>query len=584
MRQVPTAPPSRPYVCKDSGVDTEHVAALIRGGEDYTVEFKGESKSPLNDRDLIEAVVCLANGRGGMLMIGVEDDGRITGARPRHDGITVPARVQALIANKTIPPVAATVDLVEMAGMPVLAIEVEDASRVVGTSGGLYVRRALRVDGRPECVPYPAHEMLAHEIDRGALDYASLPAHGAGWDDLDPREFDRFRTLVGRAGAAGDAQLASLTDLDIARALGVVTFADGEPRPTTGAVLLFGQPEALRRFIPTHEAAFQVLRGNAVEVNDFVTGPLLKVADDLLTHFRVRNTQEEVQVGLLRIAIPLVPEVAVREAIANALVHREYTRPGPVVVRISDDALTVTNPGGFPPGVRLDNLLETSQPRSRVLADAFKRAGIVERTGRGINRMFEATLRLGRDAPDFSRSTEHSVTAVFPLSTPDIALARFVVEREQAGQPFRLEDLQVLNELRREADLSTSQAASLLQKTEAQTRAALARMVENGLVEARTGRGRRYHLSAQVYRALDQRAAYVRNRTFDALQQEQMVLAYVDAHASITRAEAAELCQLTSQQASQLLRRLAARGDLSMHGERRGAHYTKPPGISRSAH
>lgn len=298
----------------------------------------------------------------------------------------------------------------------------------------------------------------------------------------------------------------------------------------------------------------------------------------MLARFQVRNTEHELQLGLIRVGIPLVPEVAVREAIANALVHRDFTRMGAVVVQMTDDALVVSSPGGFPQGVRLDNLLETSQPRSRILADAFKRAGIVERTGRGINRMFQASLRLGRDAPDFSRSTDDKVIAVFTTSAPDLGLARFVLEREQqSGTPLQLEDLQVLHELRRETGLSTSEAAALLQKTEAQTRAALARMVEIGLVEARgSGRGRRYHLTAGVHRALDEAAAYVRIRPFDALQQEQMVLAYVDAHGAITRAQAADLCLLAPRQASDLLRRLSERGDLVIRGERRGAHYTRP--------
>lgn len=80
----------------------ERVSRCIAEGESYGVEFKGESHAPLNDRDLVEAVVCLANGSGGMLLVGVEDDGTVTGARPTHEaGRTDPLRLQALIANST---------------------------------------------------------------------------------------------------------------------------------------------------------------------------------------------------------------------------------------------------------------------------------------------------------------------------------------------------------------------------------------------------------------------------------------------------------------------------------------------------
>src|SRR3954471_10752450 len=89
------------------------VSQWVAGGERYDVEFKGEQRDRLNDRELVEAVVCLANGAGGVLLIGVEDDGTVTGARPRHEGSrTDPLRVQALIANTTQPPLSATVAVV----------------------------------------------------------------------------------------------------------------------------------------------------------------------------------------------------------------------------------------------------------------------------------------------------------------------------------------------------------------------------------------------------------------------------------------------------------------------------------------
>ncbi|MGH3873548.1 MAG: ATP-binding protein [Pseudonocardiaceae bacterium] len=77
--------------------------------------------------------------------------------------------------------------------------------------------------------------------------------------------------------------------------------------------------------------------------------------------------------------------------------------------------MEVSSPGGFPEGIRLDNLLVAApQPRSPLLADAFKRTGLVERTGRGINRMFAEQLRVGRPAPDYGRSTDRQVVAVLP--------------------------------------------------------------------------------------------------------------------------------------------------------------------------
>ncbi|WP_280382094.1 DNA glycosylase AlkZ-like family protein [Nocardia wallacei] len=368
----------------------------------------------------------------------------------------------------------------------------------------------------------------------------------------------------------------SLAYVEVCRALGVLRLADdGVDRPTLGAVLLFGNEVAISHHIPNHEVAFQLFNGLAVEVNNFTRSPLLKAAQELFDRVSSWNRDEELQLGLLRVSIPTVPQVVAREVIANALVHRDYTAVGPIRLAINDDSFEVTSSGGFPPGVRLDNLLTVSQPRSPILADAFRRAGIVERSGRGVSLMFASLLRLGRDAPDYSQSTDRLVRAVIPLGHADVALARVILQHEETtGRPMGLFDLQVLHELRSQTKLSANEIAEQLHRTQGETRAGLSRMIEAGLVELRgSGRGRMYHLSAAVYRALDNPPAYVRVRGTDPIQQERMVLQYVDSFGSITRAQAAELCMITSQQASRLLRRMTAEGHLTLEGERKAARY-----------
>lgn len=560
---------------EQQGALAERVRSLVAGGERYDVEFKSERK-PLNDHDLVEAVTCLANGSGGVLLVGVEDDGTLTGARPRHGEETDPLRVQAVIANNTQPPVSTTVSLADVEGVSVLMVEVPDSPQVVGTTKGTYLRRTIGADGMPLCVPFYAHEMLAQQIDYGAVDFASLPARGATWADLDPLEFERVRTLVGEAAGRADAVLADLPDVEIARALGMVR-TDGEV--TNGALLLFGRPDALRRFIPTHEAAFQVLRGLEVQSNEFFSSPLFRLADEMFSRFAARNHEEELELGMFRIPVPAYSVTAFREALANALTHRDYTRRGAIHVQWTDDQLEITSPGGFPEGIDVDNMLVAApHPRSPLLADAFKRTGLVERTGRGINRMFAEQLRVGRPVPDYGRTTPFQVTAVLPGGPANLAMTRWVLEQEQqVDRKLTVPELQILSDLLRERRATTTELAHILQRTEAETRNQLARMVERGWVEARgAGRGRSWHLSAAVYRALESSAGYVRVRGFDPLQQEQMVLSYVDAHGRVTRSQVAELCTTSPKQATRLLGRLVDEGKLKRHGERKAAYYTRP--------
>lgn len=549
-------------------VRPEDLRQRIAGGENLTTEFKGAA----NDGELVEVVACLANGGGGCLLVGVRDTGEVIGAATRHGERTDPDRLQALIANRTEPSVTPAVEVVDVDGRDVIVITVAASPTVVGTTDGRYLRRAVDVHGRPQCLPMRPHEVLARAGSVGAQDYARVALPDARRYDLDDDELGRLRRL---AGAGGDAALAELSNDDLLQSLGLSTL-DG--RLTVGAVLLFGHAEAIARHVPTHEVAFQVLEHLEVRVNRIDREPLLRAMHELAEAIQVHNPEEEVEVGLFRVGLPRFADAALRELLANALVHRDYTKAGAVHVQIDEDALTISNPGGFPEGVTIDNLLVVPpRPRNPVLADVFKRAGLVERTGRGINRVFESQLALGRPAPDYQRSTDAWVEARLRSGPADRDLAGFVAESRQQGQPFSLRDLLVLHEVRQERRITAARAAELFQVGHDEARVELNRLVERGLLEARGERkGRTYHLAAAVYRRLGEPSQYVRTRGFDDLQQEQMVLTYVDRHDSITRREAAELCQLDSGQASRLLRRLRDQGKLALDGARRSARYVKP--------
>lgn len=555
---------------------------LVAAGETLNVEFKGEETSPLNDPDLVEAVVCLANRPGGdtgWLLLGVEDDGRITGARPRHEsGRTDPARIVALISNNTRPSLTVRVDLIRVDDKDVLVIEVPASTTPVGTARGRYVRRAIGGDGKPACVPFHFHEMQARLGDKGVLDYTGLTVAGATWQDLDPLEFERYRRSIRERRGRSDETLLDLPDLELAKALGAVD-ADGKVNGIRVlGLLVFGKEEALRRYLPTHEVAFQVLRGTEVEVNDFFRWPLLRVLEEIEARFRARNSEKELMMGMFRIGVPDYPPAAFREGVANALIHRDYSRLGAVHIQWHEDRIEISNPGGFPEGVRLCNLLSTPpRPRNPLLADAFKRAGIVERTARGIDTIFYEQLRNGRPAPSYERSNEAGVVLVLPGGDANLDFVRLVVEENQAGHTLSMEDLLILNRLWTERRLTTAETANLIQKPESEALARLQRLVEIGLLESSGERnGRAWHFSAPTYRRLGDKAADVRLRGFEPLQQEHMVLQYVEKHGRITRREAAELCRISGPQAYRLLNRLAEQGLLTRVGKRgRGVVYRK---------
>ena len=310
----------------------------------------------------------------------------------------------------------------------------------------------------------------------------------------------------------------------------------------------------------------------------FTASRYWKLFEEVELQFKARVEEEEIQVGLFRVPVPNFDRRAFREAFVNALVHRDYSRLGAVHVRIDSLGLSISSPGGFIEGVKLENLL-VADPRSRnpLLADTIKRIGLAERTGRGIDRIYEGMLRYGRPAPDFYMSNEYLVSVQLSNTAADLDFLKMVVEQEDKLGTMPIDSLIILSRLREERRLSTTDLMGSVQKSETQVRAALEKLVETGFLEPHgSGRGRTYTLSAAMYRKSGKKSEYIRQAGFDAIQQEQMVLKFIKAHGQIKRADVMDLCHLDRNQAYRLLNRMKESGQINQVGEQKGAVYELP--------
>ncbi len=548
---------------------------LLPMTESLTVEFKSDRKR-LPDVELVEAVVCLANAEGGDLWLGVEDDGTPTGLHPDHQMLT---GLAGMVAARTSPSVNVTVSSVNVGGVTVACIKVPKAQGEVATQSGVYLRRRIKHDGTPECVPMLPHDRVSRASSFGMLDVSAQPVAGATLADFDPLERERLRQAVKQYG--GDRVLLDLDDEALDGALGLTARQpDGSRLPTLTGLLLVGRESALQQWVPTHEFAFQVLAQQSVKFNEFRRYPLLKAVDWLETNFRPYNPEEELQVGLFRVPVPMVDMGAFREAVANALIHRDYHRLGAVHIRLEDEALVVSNPGGLVDGVTLQNLLVTEpRPRNRALADAMKRIGVVERSGRGVDTIYRGMLKFGRSAPDYTRTDTQNVVLRMPTEPADLEFRRMVVDEERRRtSELPIDSLIALGALRLLKRLSAEELAERIQRDLASVKRTLEALTEAGFVEAHGAtRGRTYMLSAAVYGAVADKAAYTRQAGFAPIQNEQMVLSYVRQHGRIKRAEAMELCRLSEWQAKQLLKRMCDAGAIALHGSAKASVYLIGP-------
>jgi ATP-dependent DNA helicase RecG len=551
------------------------LANSIPERESLTVEFKSDVKR-LPDRDLIMAVACLANTDGGKIYLGVEDDGTVTGLHPEHQSLT---GLAVLIANRTVPSLTVRVTALRVQDRSIAIIEVPRSNRPVATSEGLLQRRRLLADGSPECVPFFPHEWDRRASDFGQLDISALPVQDATLADFNPLERERLRQMIERLG--GDQSLLRLSDDELDGALGLIRRSEGATAPTVAGLLLLGKENALREYLPTHEVAFQVLNGTQVRVNDFYRMPLLYTYERVMEQFEARIEEDEILISGFRVPIPTYDRSAFREALANALIHRDYTRLGAVHVRWQQDTIEISNPGRFVEGVSLENLLVTEPlPRNPVLADAFKRIGLVERTGRGVDIIFKGFLRYGRPLPDYSRSSTINVIVSLPAGEADKQFLRLIIEEEKRlGTPLSVETLMALHALRDHRRIDAVLLGTLIQKGEAAAQQVLAQLLAAGLVEAHETH---YTFSAEAARRLGYGAVKTRKKSSKPLPHEQEIVKYLQAHGRITRREAIELCRIRPEKATWLLGQLVKAGKLRKMGSGRNVFYVRGKNLKRN--
>jgi ATP-dependent DNA helicase RecG len=532
--------------------------SLIAQGEGQRLDFKRGVPSV---KALALMVVCLANGQGGKLLLGVEDDGRIVGCQSYN----VPDLLSG-IYRATDPPITVDVDEIDTPHGTVLVVNVPRTAFIHGATSGVFQRRVGR-----ECLPMSATDVLAFQSERAGLDYSALPLGDTRYpDDVDSRALEILRAEL----AVRSPALADYSDLDLLHNLGLLIGGDAPVRLTVAAGLLLARPQALMRALPQAEVVYLRLRSDIdISLNERLCLPLPLLLQRLEELIQAANESHAVLVGLQRIDVPAFPVPVYREAILNAVSHRNYGLPGNVFVRHYADRLEVMSPGGLPAGVTPQNILRQVVPRNKLIAETLQRVGYVERAGYGVDMMYRELLRLGKEPPIFAPD-ELSVRVVLRNGALDEPFVTYVEQRRRAGTPLSMEELLILRHLKRHLELDREQAMTLLQRQEPETLELLSELVRQGILE-RVGSGKQtvYQPTARVGERL---GISVLGRLLTPGQQEERVLQYACERGKITNGECQQLCQIDVFRASRLLQRLVMDGKLKAQGVGRWRFYLCP--------
>lgn len=506
-----------------------------------------ERKAGVGQDPLAKAITALSNTDGGVILVGVRDDGTIAGR-----GLTQDVENAIHAAALTVhDPGRYWIRELTVDGTPISVISVERRSQGFAqtSSGQVLVRRGAR------SVPLLGGELLSFVTSRALERFdetdSNIPLNEASETLID----DLRRAYRWKPGNIHER----LFDHQFA--------IDHPAQPTltiAGALVLLDEPGA-----HLGKALVEILRFPDESVNydrrvEFVGPAHAQVAE--ATDFVMDELGTDLIVtGARRLELSRIPEVVLREAIANAIAHRSYEELGRAVrIELRPDRVVVISPGGLPEPVTEENIRETQSARNIRVLSALRRFRLAEDAGRGVDVMQDSMAEALLDPPAFE-DLGHSVRVTLPIRGPISPQERaWIMEVERRGTIAPVDRIALVHAARGEA-LTNARVRELLGADSRDARASLRRLTDAGFLEQVGQRGgTTYQLAPSVRAPAAFRLSPADLRAFvlDMATDEPLTNAKVRASTGLDRVET-----------FRLLDDLVREGLLVRRGEKRGAHY-----------
>lgn len=450
----------------------EQLCAWLGARENEHLEFK-EAKNGFHFEKLAKYCAALANEGGGSIVLGVTD------RRPRR--VVGSAAFENLERTKA--------GLIERLRLRIDAAEIfhPDGRVVVFTAPArprgvpISVEGAFWMRAGEDVAPMTA-DMLRRIFDELHPDFTAKVCEGATIADLDPRAVEEFRRRW-----HARVELPSILTRPAEQLLrdAELLVEDGV---TYAALVLLASKSALSRHLAAAEIVFEYRTnerpGPANQREEFRCAFLLAY-DRVWDLINLRNDKQHYQYRLVMHEVPTFSERSAREALLNAVAHRDYRDTGSIFVRQYSRRLEVVSPGGFPSGITVENMLYKQNPRNRRLADSFARCGLVERAGQGADRIYEECVRQGKPLPDFTHTDDYQVALTLHGQIEDDGFLQFLHRlSEEHIDASTTQDLLVFEHVRRG------------QRVPNEVRPWLDKLLKQGVIESvGSGRATRYFFS-----------------------------------------------------------------------------------------
>ena len=366
----------------EDGVKQSDLRKLIKSGESETVELKASFS-----KEILETSGAFANTKGGAILIGISDKGQVKGIQIGKETVRDWANQ---ISQSTEPRIIPEIEIGTIDGKNVAVIWIKEFPiKPVFVKG-----RSFRRVGSSNRV-MQAHEIAEIHFRSTGMSWDRLPVANALMDEID---LEKVRQYVGRAKSAGRKRISGgESPLQVLEKLELIR--DG--KPTWAAILLFH--EHPQRFLPQGVIHCGRFKGETTVIDDrMIEGPIIEQIEEAMDFIRKNINVKFVMTGRpAREEVWDYPLEALREAVINAVCHRDYTVSSNTEVRIYDDELIVWNPGGLPLGLTVEDLYKPhpSVLRNKGIGGIFYDMGLIEQWGSGIGRMREACVKAGIPEP-----------------------------------------------------------------------------------------------------------------------------------------------------------------------------------------
>ena len=434
-----------------------------------------------------------------------------------------------------------------------------------GTQSGEYYKR-LGKNSKPY-TPMDIKENFSIEND-----YSAQVIENANIDNINMLEVYKLKEKL----KIRDKQstLVYLDDISFLKDLSLIVETNEGLRLTVAGLLFVGKDEAIKKYLPQAECIYLHYSDENREEYDNridLKMPIISVLDRLTEKIQDYNQLINVQVGLFRLEIYDFSERVFQEAILNAYTHRRYDSPGSIYVKHYSDKLVIESPGGFMADITAENIItHPSLPRNKLIAETLQRLRYVQRSGQGIDIMYKEMVSMGKPYPEYTVYNDAIRLTLFSV-LEDVGFVKFITETQDKNmESFSLTELMILRYLFENKNINLSQAKSLTQRSSSETRQALIKLENLGLIEQS---GKVYMMTPSMYHQVKSDIQYTRDLSITYLKSKDLILEYLSTHESINNETIRELCRCTKKQASSIVNKMRESNLLVMEGKARATVY-----------